>query len=535
MTRGLARRRAESAISWRTALAAAVMQALAAGAFAGTADTDIGRQIYLEGRAGSTPISAHRAGGLESVGASAACVNCHRRSGMGGSEGRTYVPPIDATALFTNFPPGSGAAARGAGRKPYTESSLLLALNQGQDPTGRTLDYLMPRYQLSPDQARSLTDYLRTLGKPAADAGGAGVVHLATVFAGDVAPEQRRIAESTLRACIADHNAGPVGAGRRKLLGAQMQRSVPQPWALHIWELTGPASSWDAQLRAHAQRQPVFAMLGGLVGSVRGSDWAPVQQFCEREAIACLYPHVAAPPAAENNHYSIYTNAGVHLEAALIAQHLLEAAPRRVVQWLRAGDDAAQSGADALQKTLVARGVDVAQHHAEVDAPEHGPAQVLWLRAADLQRFATPPPHTTPYLSATLLAHRLDDVPLALRGAAIVAHPHELGPRRAARISLLDAWLARQGLRLEDAALQADIYMACNALDNGLNEIAQRPGADYLIERLEVITERRGFNGLYPRISLGAGQRFASKTGYLVRFVGAELRDIEALGESIAP
>ena len=511
------------------------MQALAGGAFATTGDAEIGRQIYLEGRAGAVSIAAHRAGGVETRGAGAACVNCHRRSAMGGSEGRTYVPPIAAKTLFTMQPSGSGASAGGQGREAFTEASLARALNQGVDPGGRTLDYLMPRYQLDAGQLSSLTAYLRTLSDAPPAGIADGVIHLASVVAGNVSAEQRRSVETLLRACVAEHNAGPGDARRRKLLSAQMQRAAPAPWALHVWELSGPPSTWDAQLREHAKRQPVFAMLGGLVDAARGGEWAPVQQFCEREAIACLYPHVDAPPAAEKNHYSIYASAGVLLEAAMIARRLGEAAPQSVVQWLRAGDAAAQRGADALQKVLVARGVAVAQRHVGVDTPVDEPAQVLWLRAGNLQRFAMPPPNTTLYLSATLLEHRLDAVPAALRGATIVAHPQELGPLRAARVSLLDAWLARQGLSLEDEALQADTYLACNALHNGMQEVEQQPGADYLIERLEVITERRGFNGLYPRLSLGAGQRFASKTGYLVRFAGPQLRGVEALGEAIAP
>jgi hypothetical protein len=57
---------------------------------------------------------------------------------------------------------------------------------------------------------------------------------------------------------------------------------------------------------------------------------------------------------------------------------------------------------------------------------------------------------------------------------------------------------------------------------------------DYLIERLEVITERSRNLSLYPRLSLGIGQRFASKSGYLLR-VDALGDGSTSLAERIAP
>ncbi len=517
--------------AWHSALAGVLLSAFASGAFATSADVELGRQIYLEGRAGSVPIVATRAAGVATSGAGAACVNCHRRSGMGGSEGRTHVPPIDASALRVLASPG---AMPRQGVDP-AQAALARALNDGVAQDGRALNYLMPRYRLAAPQLDALAAYLRTLSAAPPAGISNGVVHLASVIAGGVDARQRRIMKTALQACVAEHNAGPGHERRRKLLSAQMQRAEPQRWALHVWELSGPASGWDAQLRDHAKRQPVFAMLGGLVDAAHGGDWMPVQQFCEREALPCIYPHLEAPPVAAANHHSIYAGAGVHLEAALMAARLRETAPRRVVQWLRFGDFAAQAGADALHESLAGSDIEVVQRQIERDSPVTSVAQVLWLRGADLTRVAPPSASTELYLSATLLGHDFDAVPASLRSAAVIAHPHALPEERATRLRVLGAWLAKQGLPLEDESLQADAYMACSALQHAMDEVVQRPGAEFLIERLEVITERRGFAGLYPRLSLGTGQRVASKTGYLVRFPDADLTRVEPLGDAKAP
>src|SRR5205085_5224300 len=84
-------------------LAAAGVCAAGTDTAAGLRDADAiaqGRALYLEGRRlDGTPLRATRAGGLLLAGQQAACVNCHRRSAMGGAEGRSYIPPITSDTL----------------------------------------------------------------------------------------------------------------------------------------------------------------------------------------------------------------------------------------------------------------------------------------------------------------------------------------------------------------------------------------------------------------------------------------------------
>ena len=49
---------------------------------------------------------------------------------------------------------------------------------------------------------------------------------------------------------------------------------------------------------------------------------------------------------------------------------------------------------------------------------------------------------------------------------------------------------------------------------------------DYLIERIEDMLSHRVLSGLYPRLGLAPGQRFASKGGYIVHlteFAGTQI------------
>lgn len=447
-----------------------------------------GESIYLQGRsAEGRPVAAARAGGVTLRGAEAACANCHRRSGLGGFEGRSYIPPVTAASLFEPQAPGTAVAA-GTGRPAYTERSLARALRTGEDAAGRRLDYLMPRYKLSGAEVSSLAVYLRGLSLAQSPGVEDGAVHFATILDGGMEAAPRSTMVDTLRACFDEHNAGPVVPPGRKRLGPDIALAKQRPWRLHVWELHGAAETWNAQLEAHARARPVFAAVGGL----GGADWRPVHQFCRRSALPCLFPHVEAPPA-ESGFHSLYLSRGVLLEATLIAGDI-GPGTRRVVQVLRPGDEVARAAAHELRLILSRRGIEVDVRDLTARAvrePADAP-WVLWLRGDDLQRVN--PPASLLYLSATLADGRLPD---ALKSHAVIASPYASAV---------------------DDPVKADATVACGALRAGMEEIGRHLHRDYLIERLEAVTERGRFTGPYRRLALGAEQRFASKTGSLLRY-----------------
>lgn len=486
------------------------------------------------------PLVAKRAGGLTIFGAEAACVNCHRRSGFGGAEGRSYIPPVNAASLFEANLPGTGASPSGTGRPAYTDNTLARAIRAGIDPSGRRLEYLMPRYELKDAEMKSLIAYLRQLSTESAPGAEANALNFATVVAPGAEPKQRTAMVEVLNACFEEHNAGPPPERGRKRLGPNVTLREQRKWKLHVWELEGKPETWATQLADHARRKPVFAMVGGL----GGGNWAPVHEFCERDGLPCLFPRVEVPVTSETGFYALYLSRGLLLEAAIVARHLAEQGVKRAIQVLRANDDAARAGAQALRRTLAARGIETQERSIEaaerLDARifdmARSDALVLWLRADDLKRLEVVNPVSGPvYLSAMLGGLEHAPLPAAWKARALMAYPYELPQNREARMARLRAWLHANGLSPVDETVQADAYIACSALGVGMNEIADHLHRDYLVERLEVVMGRGGYTGHYPNLTSGAGQRFSSKTGYLVRFVDAESARIASVGERMAP
>jgi hypothetical protein len=300
-------------------------------------------------------------------------------------------------------------------------------------------------------------------------------------------------------------------------------------WQLHVWTLTGAPTGWAEQLREHAKHEPVYAAISGL----GGRDWNPVHRFCEEASLPCLFPNVDLPVVAEQDIYSLYYSRGVLLEADLMAQQFdseQAAAPRRVVQVFRA-DDVGAPAAMALRETLVRSGIvtverplgnagtkPLAEALRSVGSSD---ALVLWLRPADVALLANVPMRASRVLMSGLMGG-LDATPLSgnWRQAARLTYPVELPDKRTIAVDYALGWLAHNRIPLVDARVQVDTYIACRLTLETLNHLAGAFVPDYLVESLEGMLEHQVINGYYPRLALAPRERFASKGGYLVHFVG---------------
>lgn len=512
----------------------------------GTADEagllEAGRRIYLEGRlADGAPLRGRTQTGTVLEGARAACVTCHRRSGLGTSEGGYGVLPIAGARLFQPRDARHrdrfrrGEAAQSA-RPAYDAASLERALRQGQDPTGRDLRDPMPRYALAEGDMAALAAYLRQLSSAPAPGVDDTVIHLATVVTPDADPVRRQAMLNVLEAYVAVKNAQPRQEGKRARLAPWTDDNVYaayRRWDWQVWELTGPASEWPAQLERHYARQPVFALMSG----VGGGDWGPVHRFCETRAVPCIFPSVDVPVVSDGNYYNLYFSQGVALEAKALARHLTQAGQGSgTVLQIHDGDAAASAAAQALAQALGgAPGlnlVDVA-----LDGPldaarwqalrqRHQPAAtVLWLKDPPLEVFAADAeakPDPTPlYLSSTLALARLGTPPTALASRLRLVHPFVLSQEWGGRLARVQTWLAGRGIASLDVRGESEALFAAGAVTEALKHILENYSREYFLERTEHMLENAIFPALYPRVSLGDGQRYASKGSYILRFADA--------------
>jgi Cytochrome c len=500
---------------------------------------DVGESIYLRGVLGSGELLESDQGGVRMKGRDAACVNCHRRSGFGTTEGRIVIPPIAGQYILRPDVSGPGdqylpyvETMHRDRDPPYTEATLARAIREGVNAEGEPFNYLMPHFALNDSDMAALIDYLKRLDRDKAPGVTDTVLHFATIITPDADPVKRKAMLAVMKRYFSDRNLAqftptPRLRASTKTAWANSMFKVNRGWQLHVWQLTGPANTWEAQLQQHFTQEPVLAVVSGL----GGKNWEPVHEFCEHQAVPCLFPNVEAPPVnADRDFYSLYFSKGVELEAELIANRITETGNDKnigkVLQIYRAGD-IGESAARVLTAKLALHGVTV---HNEVIAPGHSVRHalrlarnagtlVLWLRPTDIAKLGKmPAAPVTAFLSGLMGGLESAPLPSSWRGRTHLAYPFDLPERRTVPVDYALGWFANRHIPIVDEQIQADTFLACGLLAETLKYMADTFVPDYLVERIEDMLDHRIITGYYPHLSLGSGQRFASKGGYIVHF-----------------
>ena len=522
---------------------------------------DIGRRIYHEGvLPGGQPLVATRPEGLMLQGRYAACVTCHRRSGMGSVEGlgkaAILVPPVAGPVLYA---PALFASSflddahhyipnetwrRAMTRPAYEEETLSEALRIGVNSAGTPLEAPMPLYDLAPGAAAGLAAYLQSLGSEPDPGVAEDVLHVATVITPDVDPEDAEALLGVLR------------------VWASTAASAGKPWRLHEWRLSGPADSWQTQLDTLYEERNVFAVLSGL-GS---AQWTSVHAFCEAKGVPCLLPSIDVAPAGDAGNFAVYYSAGVTLEARILARYLGGGAAEiggRIVHLY--ADDAGRIAAEAFRADSRTGDIESVVVRYHVTAPRAAFREVgtddvlvLWLRQGEIAQLVAeaPVPLTDAvYLSALLATPEDVVLPAAWKQVtSFVTLFDDFGLQGEIARLRLERWLEQNGLAAPaNRRLQADAYAASYLFNAAIAAIRQqevrRPTVpltrEHLLESLENLVSKysdgtrfidtESHVAWYGRMSLGPGQRNAARGGSVVSYESPESNRLQAISERIVP
>jgi cytochrome c553 len=496
-----------------------------------------GRVIYSTGTSPSgESIRAVSAGGSILTGAQAACVACHRRSGLGSKEGGVAVSPITGPILYSKphspLPqrPGREAAAirplRQDARAAYDDMSLARALRSGVDASGTPLNALMPRYELSQADMEALIAYLRQLSAAPPVGLQDQTLHLATVLTPDADPMRAKLVTETLTAWS---RSGALGG---------------TPMDLQVWRLQGQPEGWTRQLQALQTKQPVYALISG----AGRAHWGPVRDFCEMNAVPCLFPIVDLAPDESKDFYTVYLSRGVPLEARILARQLGEMEPRpvRVVQLIddEAGAESARMLAEHLSKEIpqVTRRWGREAKGEVIDDLSASDIVVGWLDPSHLNALAQLRPQGLGVRLAVYSGHLAPpentDLPLAWRQEARWISLHS-DPQRLHGNGVLGLvpWMERLKLPLapEHESVLSEIYAATYFFGDALARMRGQWSRDFLIETLESAHYARPAGSAYFALSLGPGQREAAKAGYLLGFAGPDMKQVVPFEPRLSP
>jgi len=525
----------------------------------------LGKRIYRQGLLPSgQPVRATVQYDAPFTGRQLSCVSCHRRSGLGSSEGPVGIPAISGAYLFqpreVRRTSVYQTSVKGPGTRPaFTNDTLKRAIRDGLDPSGRVLDPVMPRYNLDDEALEHLVAYLKTLSVEPSPGVTNTTIHFATIVTEDADSEKRKALLDVLQTYFADKNAEIRGELRRQettkvqsaVLGISRKYKAYRKWQLHVWDLRGPNETWSRQLERYYKEQPVFAVISGLG---RGR-WQPVHEFCERSELPCLLPITDLPGVSDTDFYSIYFSKGLTLEAQALAKYLNSDSATnnhmgKVVQVFRDRDGAVP--ADALRQALQTKGFSPTtdrnisrmqklttsfwRNLVEKDKPD---VLVLWLAdddLRDLNALAQPgAKRMRIFLSSTLVSDSKRIVPKTLRESAYLAHPFDLPDASARKFIRTRNWLRFKGLQVADMRVQASAYLAATIANRAVTHLRDNFSREFFIERIEHMMDNIISTFIYPHLSLGPDQRFASKGCYIAKLSEDDRTRLEVVSEWIVP
>jgi len=496
-----------------------------------------GRRLYLEGLGqGGNPIVATVQGDVAVTGATAACVGCHKRSGLGVSEGGQRALAVTGPALFGSDTSRVGNLTRS--RTAYTDATLARAISQGIAADGQILDPLMPRYRLNAEDMRALIAFLHRLGAEPAPGVNENELELATIVSAEAPPGEREAVTTVLRRFVEMKNGGTrqeekrAAASRRHAYGEKHVRAF-RKWKLSVWTLDGPASGWPAQLEARYGGRPPFAIISGATGP----DWPVVHEFCERHELPCILPVTDLPAESAAGNYTVYLSAGVRLDARITARSITKGyddVDGRILllyvddQRGRAAQRAfLEAWLEARRGSLTMRAIDPGstptyKDWKDVIHRERPDVLVAWLLPPQLQSL------TSIASSAGTLPRRIYTAASFTDWSSIHAlpifeqrvlhvYPYSLGAAGLSPFPREEAWLRSQELADLERIPAVEALFACHAIGEAMADMADNYSRDYLIETLEHMLDGTAMTTIFPVTTLGTGQRFLAKGAYVVK------------------
>ncbi len=500
-------------------------------------DIEFGKIMYLKGILPSGKnMSATMRGDITITGDQAACVNCHRRSGLGTTEGQTIVMDITSPTLFSDIALKARRYLRSDStdasleRPAYTRDLLKQAVVHGIRSNGKPLNKTMPRYSLEDGDFNSLFAYLTTLSSKPSEGVTDRVFHIATIIDTSAPDDEIQEMQQIISQYLDEYNAETRYESKR-VKHAPIQKEwhyeTYRKIQHHLWKLDADMNNWKSQLDQYYASQPVFAVIGGL----SHRSWNAVDVFCNEYTLPCIFPTVDHPDASPDNYYSLYYSRGAALEADVLAKYLHEQALNKPMHILLLTDGANTSEKAAhiimqnlslnsnitLDNKLVTSNTSLEGVFTSVNGKPYD-SIILSLQGNQISKLIKSQtgrenPNKTSYYAFSNV--RFDDSIIdTIRQAGVdffIVSPYVDKKKQKRKMLRASVWAKSRKLDISSSRVLSETFTAFMITGNALRHLRGNYYRDYLLELLEHKVERAVVSALYPRLTIGPGQRYAAK------------------------
>jgi len=505
----------------------------------------LGQRMYRDGLlADGTPLLGKIKGDVSIDSTIFSCANCHARSGLGSVEGQIASPPVNGASLFNpsylfkdqiknSISKNRGVVRNVVPLRPaYTDATLAEAILGGVDSNGRALSPVMPRYDMDDRNMQILISYLKDLSSAVPPGVTDTSLKFATIVTEDVSPADRRAMLASIETLVTINQQTKT---QRKLPQfAKMFRMLDNAFfrdiSVSTWELKGDPATWRAQLEAYYQKEPVFALLGG----ISNQSWQPIHDFCETNKIPCLFPITDLPVISNSDWYTFYASKGYYQEGETAARFLAgqetEAGGRKILQIVRstpqgkalaAGFTATwrDDGHNEMKTVTLTAEQKLDGESVKELLHQHQPTTVIIWSGEDvlpaLTEIAAETDLPGMVVSSRYMGSDVMSIPEALRSKVLITLPFRPPEAEAGFAGYADILSFGKLKQPDTKRVASRTFSMIHIFLLGLKEIKQNFYRDTLLDVIGMIPDQ--YLPDFVRYSFGPGQRYASKGCFIVQ------------------
>jgi hypothetical protein len=121
------------------------------------------------------------------------------------------------------------------------------------------------------------------------------------------------------------------------------------------------------------------------------------------------------------------------------------------------------------------------------------------------------------FVSSTLMGDDLSTIPESIRNIIYITYPYSIPEDKDENIFLVKRWLKIRKIPVTNFTIHAKMYFLNWILSEVLMHMQDDFYRDYFFDEIDMMSDETYSIAVYPRLSFGPGQRYASKGCYIVQ------------------